>query len=138
MFIFLQEAIDEFLEQANGESNEGGIDEDEVSVVTDNAVANKRYNLFLNVIDNGILCTVFSYFDFGCSNVTYYSFYSDFLPSTPTPTSLLRGATGPVQSPGGTTTWAPETFSILSWNLDGLDEKNLEKRTKAVVELVEK
>ena len=31
----------------------------------------------------------------------------------------------------------PETFSILSWNLDGLDEVNLKKRTKAVVKTIE-
>lgn len=30
-------------------------------------------------------------------------------------------------------TWAPEKFSIISWNLDGLDDKNLEKRTEAVL-----
>jgi len=35
-------------------------------------------------------------------------------------------------------TWAPEKLSILSWNLDGLDDKNLEKRTEHVVSIIEK
>lgn len=49
--------------------------------------------------------------------------------STPT-TSPVRV----VASPGSA--WAPEQFSILSWNLDGLDEKNLDARTEYVVEHV--
>ncbi|CAG7731747.1 unnamed protein product [Allacma fusca] len=51
-----------------------------------------------------------------------------------------RGSTSlaGVTSPAGTSTWAPEKFSVISWNLDGLDEKNLEKRTAAVVDLIEK
>lgn len=32
--------------------------------------------------------------------------------------------------------WAPEKLSVISWNLDGLDDKNLEKRTDAVIEIV--
>ncbi|ODM95379.1 Tyrosyl-DNA phosphodiesterase 2 [Orchesella cincta] len=32
--------------------------------------------------------------------------------------------------------WAPEKLSVISWNLDGLDDKNLEKRTDAVIEII--
>ncbi|CAL8100798.1 unnamed protein product [Orchesella dallaii] len=34
--------------------------------------------------------------------------------------------------------WAPEKLSVISWNLDGLDDKNLEKRTDAVIEIIMK
>ena len=51
-----------------------------------------------------------------------------------TETAALPGTSGVNRLPS----WAPEKFSIMSWNLDGLDDKNLEKRTEYVVNLVEK
>ncbi|XP_050714814.1 tyrosyl-DNA phosphodiesterase 2-like [Eriocheir sinensis] len=33
---------------------------------------------------------------------------------------------------------APKNFAFMTWNLDGLDEKNLKKRTKAVARTIEK
>lgn len=30
------------------------------------------------------------------------------------------------------TTKAPSSLTMVSWNIDGLDDKNLQKRTKAV------
>ena len=51
--------------------------------------------------------------------------------STPTTSPIV---VRPIASPGSS--WAPEQFSILSWNLDGLDEKNLDARTEYVVEHV--
>lgn len=33
---------------------------------------------------------------------------------------------------------APKNFVFMTWNIDGLDEKNLKKRTKAVARTIEK
>jgi hypothetical protein len=52
------------------------------------------------------------------------------------PSSTAAGDTTEAQN-SNTSKWAPETFSVISWNLDGLDEKNLEKRTEAVAKLIE-
>ncbi|XP_023321755.1 tyrosyl-DNA phosphodiesterase 2-like [Eurytemora carolleeae] len=35
------------------------------------------------------------------------------------------------------TTRAPETLNVVSWNIDGLDQKNLQKRTEAVCKILE-
>ncbi len=54
-------------------------------------------------------------------------------------TSVLYSEIQLPTTPGGSfSNWAPEKFSILSWNLDGLDDKNLEKRTDYVIGLVER
>jgi len=45
---------------------------------------------------------------------------------------------GKVRETTGFSRRAPEKFSVMSWNLDGLDEKNLEKRTDAVISLIKK
>jgi hypothetical protein len=53
--------------------------------------------------------------------------------------SIGRERKGGIEGEGTQfSTWAPEKFSIMSWNLDGLDDKNLEKRMDHVVQLVEK
>ncbi|XP_068201510.1 tyrosyl-DNA phosphodiesterase 2-like isoform X2 [Palaemon carinicauda] len=38
---------------------------------------------------------------------------------------------------GSITTEPPKNFRLITWNLDGLDEKNLKKRTKAVIKILE-
>lgn len=34
-------------------------------------------------------------------------------------------------------TQPPEKFSILSWNIDGLDERNLKRRVKMIAKIIE-
>ena len=38
---------------------------------------------------------------------------------------------------GTMTTKPPESLAMISWNIDGLAEKNLKKRTKAVCKIIE-
>ncbi|KAK7086708.1 Tyrosyl-DNA phosphodiesterase 2 [Halocaridina rubra] len=38
---------------------------------------------------------------------------------------------------GSVTTEPPKTFRLVTWNIDGLDERNLKKRTKAVAKILE-
>lgn len=45
--------------------------------------------------------------------------------------SLLESSSGRVS------TDAPESFKLITWNLDGLDSKHLKKRTKAVANIIE-
>jgi hypothetical protein len=37
---------------------------------------------------------------------------------------------------GQATSEPPSKFSLISWNLDGLDERNLKRRTKAVCKII--
>jgi len=37
---------------------------------------------------------------------------------------------------GQATSEPPSKFSFVSWNLDGLDERNLKRRTKAVCKII--
>ncbi|KAG0714100.1 Tyrosyl-DNA phosphodiesterase 2 [Chionoecetes opilio] len=43
-----------------------------------------------------------------------------------------------VMEKGVLTEEAPKNFCFLTWNIDGLDEKNLKKRTKAVAKIIER
>ncbi|CAL4062743.1 unnamed protein product, partial [Meganyctiphanes norvegica] len=45
--------------------------------------------------------------------------------------SLLESSSGRVS------TEAPDMFKLITWNLDGLDDKHLKKRTKAVANIIE-
>ena len=38
---------------------------------------------------------------------------------------------------GLVTTKPPDKFRLITWNIDGLEEKNLKKRTKAVLKTIE-